>query len=133
MSPGWGRRLADARRRRQTGSGCPSPPVSEDPVGSGPDWLLVTTRKLCRLCRNPKAAPSHQPALSSSRPKPRRMVSRAEAPSMRAPPSVPREAEASVGPNERSRWPRELPHLQGFDPRGDPPHTCRLFRPTRGA
>jgi hypothetical protein len=28
---------------------------------------------------------------------------------------------------------RELLHLQGFYPRGNPPLTCWLFRPTRGA
>jgi hypothetical protein len=33
----------------------------------------------------------------------------------------PFETDASHGPNERSRWPRELPHLQGFVPRSDPP------------
>jgi hypothetical protein len=38
-----------------------------------------------------------------------------------------------IEPNERLRWPRELPRLQGFDPRGNPPLTCRRFRPARGA
>jgi hypothetical protein len=61
------------------------------------------------------------------------LVSGTEVPPTRAPPLGPSETEASSEPNERLRWPRELPHLQGFDPRGDPPLACRLFRPARGA
>jgi hypothetical protein len=44
-----------------------------------------------------------------------------------------RRSRSPLGPNERWRWPQELPRLQGFDPRGNPPLTCRLFRPARGA
>jgi hypothetical protein len=56
-----------------------------------------------------------------------------EVPLARAPPPDPPKAEAFFGTNERSRWPRELPRLQGFDPRGNPPRTRRWFRPARSA
>jgi hypothetical protein len=46
---------------------------------------------------------------------------------------MPPETKASFGPNVRSRWPREHRRLQGFDPRGSPPLTCRLFTPVCGA
>ena len=46
---------------------------------------------------------------------------------------MPPEAETSAGPNVRSRRPREHRRLQGFDPRGNPPLTLRLFRPGHGA
>jgi hypothetical protein len=56
-----------------------------------------------------------------------------EVPLTRAPPLDSPQAEAFVEPNERLRWPQELPRLQGVNPRSDPPHMCRWVRPAHSA
>lgn len=115
----------------------PKTPPKPDPAGSSPKPEGSAGSPAGALLSEAEAPSiplrARSPVDSSSRPKPRRFLAGTEVPSNRAPPFDPLETEASFEPNERLRWPRELPHLQGFDPRGDPPLTCRLFRPTRSA
>jgi hypothetical protein len=114
-----------ARRTSQPLSRGPKAPVSR----STPPSAL---RPEGRTVSGVRSDPPHRRPKLTTRPA-GALLSGTEVPPIRAPPPDPREAEAPFEPNERSRWPRELPHLQGFDPRGDPPLTCRLFRPARGA
>jgi hypothetical protein len=72
----------------------------------------------------PKAPFAHPRALSRARPK---SLSLEHLRSVRPRPK-PR-----IEPNERSRWPRVLPRLQGFAPRDDPPLVYRLIRPVHSA
>ena len=133
-SPKRGEPKLLSRRTSQPLCRCPKAPVSRStpPSALRPEGRTVSSVRSDLPHQQPKKR-RDLPALSSRGPKSLRILSGTEVPSNRAPPLGLPGAEAPFEPNERLRWPRELPHLQGFDPRGDPPLTCRLFRPARGA
>jgi hypothetical protein len=107
---------------RLAGAGTPMRPDARRPARRRPEGL-----RLARLMPAPSARRSpgrtHRPPLRLPKD-----AAGSNGAARRSP-----EAEAPGGPRERWRWPRELPRLQGFDPRGNPPHTYRRFRPARSA
>jgi hypothetical protein len=117
----------DARRHRRSRS---APPFSRDPktVVFQACITLTPTETEITMESNAPSAPAQSPKTPfgtewaiRSRPKPEDLVWNRTALISPRPKSLraehlrsPRQSRSSLGPNERLRWPRELPRLQGF-------------------